>query len=88
MTKTDKLRFLAAVVLVLAVATILVTPDSTDDIDGILHSHRMTKALAQISSLPIAALVLLLPSGKQSYLRFPTGSSSQSNYRLLCTYRC
>lgn len=88
MIKTENFRFLAAVIVVLAVITILVTPDPTDDIDGILHSHRITKALAQISSLPIAALVLLLPSAEQFYLRFPTDSSSQSNYRLLCTYRC
>ena len=88
MIKTGKIRFLAALVVVIAVATILATPDPTDDVTGILQSHRVVKSLKPISIWPIAAILQNLPSTQRSFIDFPADSTSQNVFRMSCSYRC
>lgn len=82
MIKTHKIEFLAIAVLVIAVATILITPDLTDDVDGLLHPHKVVKMFEQAST--IATALSAGSSLEQSYLN----SSSQTVLQMVPTYRC
>jgi len=88
MIKTRKIGFLAALVVVLAVATVLITPDPTDDVDGILHPHRVSKIFEQISIVSILASLLTSRSAERFYVGFSIDSAPQAVFRMICTYRC
>jgi hypothetical protein len=84
--RARELDALVAITLAVALAFILITPDSSDDVDAVLHlvkashSHTFTHVLA----LPIVPIVrvkclLFAAAGSIVMLHVP---------ELLCTYRC
>jgi hypothetical protein len=86
--KTRKILFLAALVLVIAVASILVTPDPSDDVDGILRRHKIFNTLEQISTLLTASALRISRSSGPYYLDVSVDSTPQAVFRMICTYRC
>jgi len=86
--KTRKIGFLAALVLVIAVATILITPDPTDDVDGLLRPPKVIKIFGQMSGVVTAAILSTLPSARRSYLDQAGDLTQQSRLPMICAYRC
>jgi hypothetical protein len=86
--KAEKIRVLAALVTVVAVATVLITPDPSDDIHGIVHPNKIIKTVRTFATFPVPILVPVLALAEQSYLDFPAGSTPRSVLRMICTYRC
>jgi len=76
-----KATTLTVLLVVLAVATILISPDPTDDVDGVLCSHQTIKILAKFS---IPKLTLTVVTHFQLLLPIASADSS----RLLCGLRC
>ena len=84
--RARELDALVAITLAITVAFILITPDSSDDVDAVLHlvkaSHSHTFAhLLALHIVPIVRVTCLLfaAAGAIVTLRVP---------ELLCTYRC
>lgn len=81
----DATYILLGLLLVVAVATVLITPDPTDDVHGIVRSHRTLHPT--IAGIAVATALTLHPAeqldGKQSS-EFATSSLLQ----LICTFRC
>jgi hypothetical protein len=86
--KSRKVGFLVALVVVMAVGTILLTPDSTDDVDGILRPHKVIKTFEQISTVVTAATLSISRSAERSWVDFSANSAPQAVFRMTCTYRC
>jgi len=81
-------RIALVVVVILSIAYVLITPDPTDDVNGILRPHRSAKA--QIVSLPLAQslipvvapfLLPMRPSGAQRLI-------TSELLDLVCVFRC
>ena len=77
--------FLIALLVVTAVATVLITPDPTDDVHAILGSHQTLHApAATFLLLPLLALLMTgKPFGSQTEL-----AAAGKSLQLLCTCRC
>lgn len=76
---------LIALLVVTAVATILITPDPSDDVHAVLRSYHGLHAPAVV--LFLAPLLTLLVTDKQRGALAPFLASVNS-LRLLCTCRC
>ena len=74
-----------ALVVVFAVATILITPDPTDDVDGILRAHHALKSPSLGASVGVSLVVFPLAALAASYPPIPT---TPNLLRLICTCRC
>jgi len=72
---------LTALLIVLAAATILMSPDPTDDVDGVLRSHERIKIPPRLA---IPNLTLTIFTCFQS---LPSVASADFS-RLLCGLRC
>jgi len=78
-------RMFLALLIVIAVATILITPDTTDDVNGLLRSHQTLKSLSLGASVGISLVLISLAASTASSPPVPTTSDL---LRLICTYRC
>jgi len=78
-------RMFLALLIVIAVATILITPDTTDDVNGLLRSHQTLKWLSLGASVGISLVLISLAASTASSPPVPTTSDL---LRLICTYRC
>ena len=78
-------RVFLALLIVIAVATILITPDTTDDVNGLLRSHQTLKWLALSASVGISLVLFSLAASAASSPPVPT---TFDLLRLICTYRC
>ena len=78
-------RMFLALLIVIAVATILITPDTTDDVNGLLRSHQTLKWLSLSASVGISLVLISLAASTASSPPVPTTSDL---LRLICTYRC
>jgi len=88
MMRTINIGSFAALLVVLALTVVLVTPDPTDDIPGILHSQKLVK---MVKSLPFLSVAIILPdsaSCEQQYLDFQASSNPQGLVQMICSYRC
>lgn len=76
---------LIALLIVAALATVLVTPDPTDDVHAVMHSLKTMHALAIALFLPpvLALLITTGPPGSQ-----PANAALAKSLQLLCTCRC
>lgn len=82
-------RIALVVVVIFSIAYVLITPDPTDDVDGILRPHHTAKA-QRIVSLPLAQSPILVvaefhlprrPSGTQQLI-------TSDLLDLVCVCRC
>lgn len=82
-------RIALVVVIILSVAYVLITPDPTDDVDGVFRPHHTAKA-QRIVSLPLIHFPILVvpsfhlpirPSGAQRLL-------TSDLLDLVCVCRC
>jgi hypothetical protein len=76
---------LTALLVATAVATILITPDPTDDVHAVMRPHKPLHAPAIV--LFLTPLLTLLVTDKQRGSQKPFLISVNS-LRLLCTCRC
>ncbi len=74
-----------ALLIVIAVATIVITPDPTDDVDAILGPHHPLKSPSLSASVGISLEVLSLAALATSSPPIPT---TPNLLRLICTSRC
>lgn len=76
---------LVALLIVVALATVLVTPDPTDDVHAVMHSHKTMHVPAIALFLPpvLALLITGRSPGSQS-----ANAASAKSLQLLCTCRC
>ena len=76
---------IALVLLIIVLATVLITPDPTDDVEGIVRPHRTLNP-----SLIAFSLVQLLTlfGAERLYISRGSGPSSPSVLRFLCVFRC
>jgi len=74
-----------ALLVVIAVATIVITPDPTDDVDAILHSHHALKSPSLGASVGVSLALFSLAASAAS---FPPISTTPNLLRLICTFRC
>jgi hypothetical protein len=85
MQPSKKIAALAALVVVFAVATVLITPDASDDIHGIRRPHEGIKIYPSMSPLVIPLIFLFLDS---LHIDSSWNATSHDLFRLICTYRC
>jgi hypothetical protein len=83
-------RIVLAVVVIFSIAYVLITPDLTDDVDGILRPNHQAKAqrlvslsLSQLQVLVIVAFLLSIPSTRSAQ-RLTTSELLD----LVCVCRC
>jgi len=78
-------KVVVALLVVVAVATVLISPDPTDDVTGILHQHiklqKLAAILAQPVSVPSLGLVVVLHAAR-STVRLPDDIVSLTCVRL------
>ena len=74
-----------ALLVVIAVATILITPDPTDDVDGILRTHHALKSTSLGASIGVSLALFSLGALAASYPPIP---ATPNLLRLICTCRC
>ena len=82
-------RVALLVVVILSIAYVLITPDPTDDVDGILRPHHSAKA-QRIVSLPLAQSPILVAASFLLPIR-PSGAQRLATSELLdlvCVCRC
>jgi hypothetical protein len=72
-----------ALLLILGVATALITPDTTDDVDGVVRPHRVLYS----PEAALAFFVIPFFIGQRYISRLPESASS-ALLTLLCTCRC
>ena len=83
------LRIALAILVISSIACVLVTPDPTDDVDGILRSNNLAQAHRLVAASLLAPPILLL-----LLLRIFTDASSETRLitsellGLTCVYRC
>jgi hypothetical protein len=82
-------RIVLAVVVIFSVAYVLMTPDPTDDVDGVLPNHQakaqrlVSLSLPQLQVLFIVAFLLSMPSTRSAQ-RLTTSELLD----LVCVCRC
>ena len=74
-----------ALLVVIAVATIVITPDPTDDVDGILRSHHPLRSPSLGESVGVWLVLFSLAALDASSPSIPT---TPNLLRLICTSRC
>ena len=74
-----------ALLVVIAVATIVITPDSNDDVAAILHSHHPLKSPSPAASVGVSLVLFSLAALAASSPPIPT---TPNLLRLICTCRC
>ena len=74
-----------ALFVVIAVATIVITPDPTDDVDGILRSHHALKSPILGPSVGVSLVLYSLADLAASS---PLSPTTPNLLRLICTCRC
>ena len=84
--RVRELEAVVALTLVVSVAFILITPDSSDDVDAILH---LVKAVHTHTLGPVL-LLSMVPVVRLSGLMYAAAASTVTLHvpELLCTYRC
>jgi hypothetical protein len=74
-----------ALLLISAVATVLITPDLTDDVHAVLHSHRTLHAPVLAFAFAAAAVVM----AAERWRGTPAAdSATMHSLQLLCSCRC
>jgi len=81
-----KVGFFFALVLIMAVASILITPDLTDDVDAIVHLRKVVHAQA-VTHLPVPNVALMVRARGPLYVVVSSNVTSRV-LDLLCTCRC
>ncbi len=76
---------LIALLVITAVATVLITPDPTDDVHAVMRPHKMLHASAV--ALLLVPLLALLITDKQPGSQAANAAAVKS-LQLLCTCRC
>lgn len=85
MVPTIRVAAVVAILMAVAVAAVLFTPDPTDDIRGVLHLHKAVKAPAPSASFAKSPDALVADE---------SGAASSSSktplhiFLLICIYRC
>ena len=74
-----------ALLIVIAVTTIVITPDPTDDVDAILRSHHPLKSPSLAASVGVSLVLFSLAALAASSSPIPT---TPNLLRLICTSRC
>jgi len=80
-----KFSLFLALLVVIAVTTIVITPDPTDDVDAILRSHHPLKSLTLGASVGVSLVLSSLAAWAASSSPIPT---TPNLLRLICTCRC
>ena len=81
----QKFSVFFALLVVLAVTTIVITPDPTDDVDAILRSHHPLKSPSLGPSVGVSLVLFSLAALAASSPPIPT---TPNLLRLICTARC
>ena len=81
----QKFSVFFALLVVLAVATIVITPDPTDDVVGILRAPHALESPSLGASVGVSLVVFSLAALAASYSPIPT---TPNLLRLICTCRC
>jgi hypothetical protein len=82
-------RIALVVVVILSIAYVLITPDPTDDVDGILQQHHSAKA-QRVVSLPLEESPILVVAPFYLPMR-PSGAQrliTSDLLDLVCVCRC
>jgi len=82
----DATCILLGLLLVVAVATVLITPDPTDDVHGIVRSHRTL--YPAIAGIAVPTALTLLPAEQLDHKQSSTQFATSSLLQLICTFRC
>ena len=82
---TTKIRTLLALLVVVAVVTVLVTPDPSDDIYGILRPHKVIKTHGLATMFGIAMVLAFV---ERSFYTSSQDVTSKNLLKLICRYRC
>jgi len=80
-------KIVVALLVIVAVATILISPDPTDDVPGILHSHLKLQKVASVFYEPLSTGSGLVASVLLAALRASSFSSSDV-VALTCVRLC
>ena len=95
MATKDIRRNIVLLVLVVAVAVILITPDTTDDVDEILHLHQDGDGILHLHQsvddwglVPTLGLSPNLPYPPLLYATYSSLRASPSLLQPDCTFRC
>jgi hypothetical protein len=81
-----KVGFFFALVLIVAVASILITPDPTDDVDAIVHLRKVVYDQA-LTHVPVPDVALIVRARGPLYVVVSSNVTSRV-LDLLCTCRC
>jgi hypothetical protein len=84
--RVRELRVIVVLTLAVAVAFILITPDSTDDVDAILHVVKTVPSHAFVYVFALDVMPIMRVTG---ILYRDTATNVTTHVsELLCTYRC
>ena len=78
-------RALLVFLVAVAVATVLITPDPTDDVHGILRLHKSISV--SVIAVPFAQPPNLLVRSRASYSQ-ASSMNPRNSIQLLCNFRC
>jgi hypothetical protein len=81
-----KVGFFFALVIIVAVASILITPDPTDDVDAIVHLRKVVYAQS-LTHVPVPSVALIVRARGPLYV-FVSSNVISRVFDLLCTCRC
>jgi hypothetical protein len=79
-------RIVVALLIVVAVATVLISPDPTDDVTGVLHQHVKLQKLAAILMISMDLVIAQLAAF--ALKDAITSSASHDIFSLLCVRLC
>jgi len=85
MVTTSNIRAIVGLLVVVAVVTVVITPAPSDDIQGILHKHKVI----QMHRLPtMVRNAIGLPGAERLYAYSSQDQTLRNLIQHICTYRC
>ena len=88
-TKMRSVRIVLAVIAILSIAYVLITPDLTDDVDAVLRLNHSAKAQRIVSlPLPLSPIFVIVPLLLSMPRSIIQRSTTSELLELVCVCRC
>ena len=88
-TKMRSARIVLAVIAILSIAYVLITPDLTDDVDAVLRLNHSAKAQRIVSlPLPLSPIFVIVPLLLSMPRSIIQRSTTSELLELVCVCRC
>ena len=88
-TKMRSARIVLAVIAILSIAYVLITPDLTDDVDAVLRLNQSAKAQRIVSlPLPLSPIFVIVPLLLSMPRSIIQRSTTSELLELVCVCRC